>query len=151
MFSSLTSCEEFEILFILFFLNLHGFSVFVQISYNGTIFLYRLSWFHLTCYYLTPSPIMLTLITILSCYHLTSDMIYLTLIIITITGMMTWHLVLVLIYSSSNRTPHTPVLLILLTCSCSFPKSDNYLINYKKGQLTSGRGKLMDINICSCL
>jgi len=40
------------------------------------------------------------------------------------------------------------VLLILLTCSCSFPKSNNYLISYKMGQLISGQGKLMDINIC---
>jgi len=31
-------------------------------------------------------------VTLLSCYHLTSGMTYLTLIIITITGMMTWHL-----------------------------------------------------------
>ena len=49
---------------------------------------------------------------------------------------------------STNRTLDTPVLLTLLTCSCSFAKSDNYLIKYKKGQLISGWGKLMDINIC---
>ena len=103
-------------------------------------------------------------IILLSCYHLTPGMIYLTLIIITITGMMTWHLDFNLIHYSTNctpdthvihystnRTPDTHVFLIFLTCSCSFPKSDNYLINRKMRQLTSGRGKLAAINICSCL
>ena len=77
-------------------------------------------------------------ITVLSCNHLTSDRIYLTHIIIMITKMMPWHLVYILIYFSTNSTPNAPVLLILLTCSYSFPKSDNYLINYKKEKLTSG-------------
>jgi len=81
-------------------------------------------------------------ITLLSCYHLTSGMTYLTPIIIMIARIMTSHLVYILIYSSINCTPDTPVLLINLTCSCSFPKSDNYLINYKKGWLTSGRENL---------
>ena len=44
--------------------------------------------------------------------------------------------------SSTNCTPDTHVLLTLLTCSCSFPKSDNYLINHKMRQLTSVRGNL---------
>jgi len=53
-------------------------------------------------------------ITLMSCYHLTSAMMYLTLIIITITGMMTWHLVYILIYSSTNRTPDTHDLFLLI-------------------------------------
>ena len=89
--------------------------------------------------------------TLLSCYHLTFGIIYLTLIIITITRMMNWHLVYILIYFSTNCTPETLVFLIFLTCSCSFPESDNYLINHKIRQLTSGRGKLTAINTCSCL
>ena len=56
-----------------------------------------------------------------------------------------------LIYFSTNCTPDTPVFLIFLACSCSVPKSDNYLTNHKMGQLTSGREKLAAINICSCL
>jgi len=92
---------------------------------------------------------LLTDITLLSCYHLTSSIIYLTLIIITITGMMTWHHVYILIYSSTNRTLDTPVFLIFLTCSCSFPNSDNYLINHKMIQLTSGQGNLrISIYVC---
>jgi len=58
------------------------------------------------------------------------------------TGMMTWHLDYILICSSTNCTPDTSVLLILLICSCSFPWTDNYLINYEMRQFTSGRGGL---------
>jgi len=43
-------------------------------------------------------------ITLMSCYHLTSGMIYMTLIIIMIMGIMTWHLIYILIYSSTNCT-----------------------------------------------
>ena len=93
----------------------------------------------MTCY--------LPIIILLSCYHLTPDMIYLTLMIITITGMMTWHLDYILIYSSTNRTLDTHVLLILVTCSYSFLKSNNYLINHKMRQLTSSRGKFTEISI----
>jgi len=93
---------------------------------------------HSTCYYLTPAPVMLSLITytplwhnlwlvtwliwpschaiichlpditLLLCYHLTPGMIFLTLIIITITGIMTWHLDYILIHYSTNCTPDTP-------------------------------------------
>ena len=89
-------------------------------------------------------------ITLMSCCHLTSGITYLTLIIITITGMMTWHLDYILIYPEIIQyKPYSwyTCLLILLTCSYSFLKSDNYLINYKKRQLTLGQRKLTDINI----
>jgi len=108
------------------------------------------------CYPMTPDMLLLDIIspcydmtchlpnlTLLSCYLSTLGKIYLTLIIITVTGMLTWHLIYILIYYSTNCTPDTPAFLILLACSCSFLKSDNYLINHK-GQLTSGRGKLTD-------
>jgi len=106
------------------------------------------------CYQLTPDMLLLDNspcydmtyhlpnMTIMSCFQLTSGMIYLTLIIITITGMMTWHLIYILIYYSTNCTPDTPAFLIFLSYSCSFPKSDNYLISYKFGQHTPGRGNL---------
>jgi len=48
---------------------------------------------------------------------------------------------LILIYSSTNRTPDMHVLLILLVCSCSFPKSDNYLTNHKNGTTYIRSGK----------
>jgi len=92
-------------------------------------------------------------ITLMSCYHLTSGTAYLTLIIIMIMGMMNLHLDYTLInpdMSQYNRTPDTYVLLLLITCSYSFPKSDNYLINHKMIQLKSGQGKLTNINMCSC-
>ena len=142
---SINSCDDFEILLILFFLKLHSFSVFVLISYISTLSCidWRAYIYHaITCH--------LPDIILLSCYHLTSSIIYLNLIILTIMGIMTWHLAYILIYFSTNYTPDTPIFLISLACSCSFPKSNNYLINHKKGQLTSGRGKLADINICSC-
>ena len=38
-----------------------------------------------------------------------------------------------------------------LDFSCSFPKFNYYLINYKKEQLIPGQGKLTATNICSYL
>ena len=152
--SSINGCKKFEILLILFFHKLYGFLVVVPTSYIGIIFMYRLTCLYLTClhipcYYLSPDWYHL-----LSCCHLTSSMTYLTLIIITIIGMMTWHLDYILIYpeifqyklySWYTCTLVTPDMFL------SFLKSNNYLINHKMGQLTSGRGKLVDINTYSCL
>ena len=93
-------------------------------------------------------------INLLSCYHLTPSMIHLTLMIITITGMMTWHLdsttVLLLhmwYFIVRTSTPDIHVFLIFLTCSCSFPKSDNYLINHKRNNLYRVGGNLR-LSIC---
>ena len=87
------------------FLRLHDFSVFVLISYIGIVFLYRLTCLYLMCYLLPCCLLSPAWYHLLSCYHLTSGMIYLTLIIIRTTGMMTWHLDYILIYSSTNHTP----------------------------------------------
>jgi len=67
--------------------------------------------------------------------------------------MMTWHLAYhwytyIIVRTS---TPDIHAFLIFLTCSCSFPESDNHLINHKMRQLASGRGKHAAINTCSCL
>jgi len=69
--SFINGCDEFEILLILvFFLKLLVFSIFVPISYIGTVFLYRLSCFHLLCYHLLVSTCHLT------CYYLPSAPCY---------------------------------------------------------------------------
>ena len=78
-------------------------------------------------------------IILLSCYHLTPGMIFLTLVIITITGMITWHLAYKL--DSTNCTPEIHVFLIFLTCFCSLPESDNHLLNRKRRQLAPGLGE----------
>ena len=127
-FSSINGYEEFEISLILFFswnCLVLWYSYQTRISVLFSYIAWRAYIYHaITCH--------LPDITLLSCYSLTSDTIYLTLIIITITEMMIWHLAYILIYFNINHTPDTPVLLILLTCSCSFLKSDNSLINHKK-------------------
>jgi len=51
---------------------------------------------------------------------------------------------------TSWYVPVQTVFLILLTCSCWFSKSGNYLIKNKMRQLTSGQGNLR-ILICICV
>ena len=59
--------------------------------------------------------------------------------------------ILYYIYSDLNLQYSCTPELLIMSCTCYSRKFDNYIINHKKEQLASGRGKLAAINICSCL
>jgi len=147
--------KSLEPVFILFF-KLYRFPVFTPISCIGTIFLYSY-WspisvlfsciviygndiyctYYLTCYYMTPDSYMQSPV-MLDTYNYYHNM-----------GMMTRHLDIS--WHTHTHPPvqyvHLiPVLLTFLTCSCSFPYTDNYLINYKRPTYI-GQGKTNGLQV----